>query len=266
MISVARIAAVTALAAGLCVPALAAQRPKWEVGAGALASYSPAYRGSGESDFSGFPVLYFVYRGESFSILPDGLFDIDADDTRRFRFGLSFNVNGSVDSADRLGLGDLDPVIEAGLSASVALLADGKNRLDVKLAARGAWLTGDSLFVQSGFIGFVIEPEISYLVTLTDQARMGFSISAPFATDRKFGEVYYGTFGYNGQSGYLGTDFKIRYVNDLTPRFRLLADVTLSANGGAANADSPLHTEDFGFGARIGFTYALWQSEAMSGR
>ena len=102
------LAAASALA---LMPAAAAPKPKWEVGVGAFATYSPAYWGASRDsdDFGGFPVVYFIYRGEDISIFSNGLFDVDSNNTERFTFGVSVDGSGGVDSEDRHGLGDIDP-------------------------------------------------------------------------------------------------------------------------------------------------------------
>jgi MipA family protein len=263
--------ATAAAAAFAATPAFAAGKPLWEIGIGAFGTYSPTYRGSDESDAGGFPVVYFAYRGENFSILSDGLFDIDAASQDSFDFGFSFDFGGSIDSPDRLNLGDATSIVEFGPRAGFALLADGSQRLEASLAIRAAYLIDDtqigfSRLISSGFAGAVIEPELSYKIALTDRARMAFTVSALWATDDNYADVRYGTNLFRASAGYMGTDFRIRYVNDLTDRFRLVADVTASYNGGAENRASPLFREDWGFSARIGFTYALFQSEARAAR
>ncbi len=240
-------------------------KPRWEVGVGGFGTYSAAYPGSDESDFGGFPLAYFSYRGENFSILPDGLFGIDLEGPA-FDFGASFDFNGGVDSEDRLGLGDTEPLAQFGPDVKVALTRSRESRLVLGVAARAAYLFDDSPFVEGGFVGFVIEPELAYRFALTDQARMQLSISAQFSTDDDYGEIFYGTPLYRGQSGYIGTDIKVRYVNDISDRFRLIAEVKATSLSGSANEDSPLLRDDWNFGARLGFTYVIWQSEARAGR
>jgi outer membrane scaffolding protein for murein synthesis (MipA/OmpV family) len=261
-----------AAAAAIAAPsAIAAEKPLWEIGIGAFGTYSPIYRGSDKSEAGGFPVVYISYRGKTFSILSDGLFDVDADSTEGFDFGLSFDFSGSIDSEDRLFLGDSTAIIELGPRVGFALFADGTQRLEANLAVRAAYLWDDtqigvSRLVSGGFAGAVIEPELAYKVELTDRSRMGIAVSALWATDDKYADVLYGTSLYRASGGYLGTDIRLRYVNDLTDRFRLVAQVTASYNGGAENRDSPLFREDWGFSARLGFTYALVQSAERAQR
>lgn len=252
--AIACLAAASALA---LLPASAAQKPKWEVGVGGFGTYGPAYWGSSESDFGGFPVVYVTYRGDGFSILSDGLFDVDAGDTERFSFGLSLDGNGGVDSEDRLFLGDIDPVIEAGPQITYALLADGKSRFEISLAARVAYQFGE------GFEGYVIEPSVAYLTTISPTTRLGLSVTPKFAYD-DYNDIYYSTPGYDAEDGYVGTAVALNVVNDVSDRLRISAEAKVILVGGSENEDSPLVTEDTNYSFRLGFTYSIWQSSTMT--
>jgi outer membrane scaffolding protein for murein synthesis (MipA/OmpV family) len=249
------LAAASALA---LMPATAAPKPKWEIGVGAFGTYGPAYWGSSESDFGGFPVLYVTYRGDGFSILSEGLFDVNADDTDRFSFGLSLDGNGGVDSEDRLFLGDIDPVIEAGPKLTFALFANGQSRLEVSVAARIAYEFGED------FQGYVIEPSVAYLTTLSPTTRLGFSVTPKFGFD-DYNDLYYSTPGFDAESGYIGTALALNLVNDISDRFRISAEAKVILLGGAENEDSPLVQEDTNYSFRLGFTYSIWQSDTMTG-
>lgn len=249
------LAAASALA---LTPASAAPKPKWEVGVGGFVTYGAAYWGSDESDVGGFPVLYFIYRGKDFSILSNGLFDIDAGDKDRFSFGLSLDGNGGVDSEDRLFLGDIDPVIEAGPMLTFALFADGKSRLEVSVAARVAYEFGED------FQGYVIEPSVAYLTTLSPTTRLGISATPKFGFD-DYNDLYYSTPGFDAEDGYVGTAVALKLVNDVSERLRLSAEAKVILLGGSENEDSALIQEDTNFSVRIGFTYSIWQSEATTG-
>ncbi|MFT3809151.1 MAG: MipA/OmpV family protein [Micropepsaceae bacterium] len=256
----------TALAclAAACALALttadAAPKPKWEIGVGAVGTYGPAFWGaSREADsFSGFPVAYVVYRGKNFSILPDGVFGIDAGNTERFSFSLSIDGSGGVDSEDRYGLGDIDPVLEAGPEIKFALLANGSSRLEVGLAARAAYQLGE------GFEGWVIEPSVSYLFTLTDTTRMRLTAAAKWGS-RDYNDLWYSDGFYIADSGYIGASFAIAYVNDLTDRLRLSAQAkVMTVDGSEMDDFASLVQDDTNYSFRIGFTYAIWQSSAMT--
>lgn len=235
------------------IPADAAPRPKWEVGVGGFATYSPAYWGSSESDLGGFPVAYFIYRGDGFSIFSNGLFDVDATNTNSFDFGISVDGSGGVDSEDRLGLGDIEPVLEAGPRVTAALFANGTSRLEVSLAARVAYQWGED------FEGWVLEPSIAYLTALSPSTRLGISATPRFGYD-DYNDLWYSTPGYDAEDGYMGTAFALNMASDLSDRLRLSGRVQAVWTGGSENEDSPLHQEDWNVSARIGFTYAIWQS------
>ncbi|BCW89826.1 hypothetical protein sos41_29940 [Alphaproteobacteria bacterium SO-S41] len=246
-----------AAAAALVATADAKPQPVWEIGLGAFATYSPAYYGSSESTFGGFPVVYFSYRGEDFSILSNGLYDVAASSEKRFDFGLSVDIGGNVDSEDRLFLGDIDYVGEVGPKITVALFANGTSRFEVGVAARAAFELGE------GYIGYVIQPEVAYLTTLSSTTRLGISVAPKFGFDG-YNERFYATPFFAADSGYIGTDISLKLVNDVSDRFRISGEVKAISLSGAENEDSPLYQEDWNYAVRIGFTYAIYQSEAMT--
>lgn len=251
------LAAASALA---LLPADAAPKPKWEVGVGAFATYSPAYWGASRDsdDFGGFPVVYFIYRGDNFSLFSNGLFDVDATNTDRFTFGVSVDGSGGVDSADRFGLGDIDPVLEVGPKITVALFATGTQRLEASLAARLAYQWGED------FEGWVFEPSVAYLVSLTDTTRLGFTLTSKFGSE-DYNDLWYSDGFYVADSGYIGSSFAIDYVQDLSDHLRLSAQAKIMTVEGSEMDDfASLIEEDTNYSFRLGFTYSIWQSSEMA--
>jgi outer membrane scaffolding protein for murein synthesis (MipA/OmpV family) len=246
-----------AAAAALAATAVAKPRPVWEIGVGGFATYSPAYYGASESSFGGFPVAYVTYRGDDFSILSSGLFDVDSANTKTFDFGLSLDFGGSVDSEDRLFLGDIDFVGEIGPRFALALYQDGNSRLEVALAGRAAFEW------DNGYVGYVIQPEVSYKTSLSRDTRIGFLIAPKFGFDG-YNDLYYSTPFFDAENGYIGTDLVVTLASDITERLRFSASAKAIAMSGAKNIDSPLYQEDWNFAARVGFTYAIWQSDEMT--
>lgn len=241
-------------AAALVTGADAKTKPVWEIGVGGFATYSPNYLGSSDSSFGGFPVAYFTYRSKNFSILRNGMYNVEASDTTRFDFNVSLDVGGKVDSADRLNLGDIDYVGEIGPELIVALYADGKTRLEAAVAARAAFEW------DNGYVGYVIQPRLSYLTTLSPSTRLGLSVSPKFGFDG-YNELYYSTPVFAAKDGYIGTEIGLRLVNDVSDRFRLSGEVKAISLGGAENEASALYQEDWNVAVRVGFTYAIWQSD-----
>ena len=242
-------------AAALAAPAAAADsKPRWEIGVGAFATYSPAYYGASQSDFGGFPVIYLAYRGDDFSILPNGLYDVDAGNEKSVDFGLSVDLSGSVDSEDRLGLGDIDYVGEIGPEISFALFANGRSRVEAAVALRAAFEW------DNGYIGYVVQPRLAYLTTLSPTTRLGLSVAPKFGFDG-YNELFYSTPGFTAGDGYIGTDIALKLVNDVSGRLRLSGEIKAISLSGAENEASALYQEDWNFSVRAGFTYASWQSE-----
>ena len=86
--------AAAASAALICAPE-ARTRPTWEIGVGGFVTYGPVYYGSSDSSFGGFPIGYFTYRGEHFSIMSNGLYDVDADNENPFELSVSVDLAGT---------------------------------------------------------------------------------------------------------------------------------------------------------------------------
>lgn len=251
------LACFAAAAAVLAGSAAAQPKPVWEIGIGAFATYSPAYYGSSKDSFGGFPVAYFTYRGKDFSILPNGLYDVDATDESRFDFGLSVDIGGSVDSEDRLFLGDIDFLGEVGPEITVALYANGRSRLEAAVAVRAAFEW------DNGYVGYVVQPRVAYLTTLSSTTRLGLQVAPKFGFDG-YNQLFYSTPGFAASDGYIGTDISLKLVNDVSDRFRLSGELKAISLGGAENEASALYQEDWNFAVRVGFTYAIWQSDSMT--
>lgn len=246
-------------AAVMALPAAAKEKPRWEIGVGGVGSYSPAYYGSGEYSFGAFPIVYFSYRGDDFSFLPNGLYDVASYDTSTWGFGFSFDSGGDVKSEDRFNLGKIKTVLEAGPEFTVALLANGRSRIELNLAARVAYEWGED------FEGWVLEPEIAYLTTLTNSTRLGLSIAPKFGFD-KYNDFFYSgcptaTTCYDAKEGYIGTAVGLQLVYDISDRFRISGEAKGIVVSGSKIDDSPFVEKDFNYSFRLALTYAIWQSD-----
>ena len=179
---------------------------------------------------------------------------MDATNEKTFDFGLSVDLTGSVDSEDRLFLGDIDYVGEIGPEISVALFANGRSRLQVGVAARAAFEW------DNGYVGYVIQPKIAYLTSLSDTTRLGLEVAPKFGFDG-YNDLFYSTPFFDAENGYVGTDISLKLVNDVSDRLRLSGELKAISLSGAKNEDSPLYQEDWNFAVRVGATYALYQSD-----
>ena len=131
------------LLAGLVAgPALAAEKPLWELGVGMSALSFPDYRGADESSFFAIPFPYVVYRGTFFKADKDGVrgsfFDNDRIDLN-VSIGASVPVSSDENRA-REGMPDLQPTVELGPSLDLTLWRsqDRRYTLDLRLPARAA--------------------------------------------------------------------------------------------------------------------------------
>lgn len=235
----------------------AAPKPKWEVGVGGFATYGADFWGSSHEEFSGFPVIYFIYRGDGFSILSNGLYDVDSGNTDRFTLGVSIDGSGGVDREDDYGLPDIDPVLEIGPQITFALFATGTQRLEVSLAARVAYQWGE------GFEGWVIEPAVAYLTNLSDSTRLGLTVTAKFGSD-DYNDLWYTDGMYVAEGGYIGTSVAASLVHDVSERLRLSAQAKVIFVNRDETFSPILVEEDTNYSFRIGFTYSIWQSETTS--
>jgi hypothetical protein len=179
---------------------------------------------------------------------------VDAGNEKSVDFGLSVDLSGSVDSEDRLGLGDIDYVGEIGPEISFALFANGRSRVEAAVALRAAFEW------DNGYIGYVVQPRLAYLTTLSPTTRLGLSVAPKFGFDG-YNELFYSTPGFTAGDGYIGTDIALKLVNDVSGRLRLSGEIKAISLSGAENEASALYQEDWNFSVRAGFTYAIWQSE-----
>jgi outer membrane scaffolding protein for murein synthesis (MipA/OmpV family) len=250
-------------AALAAVPAAAKPKPRWEVGVGGVGSYSPAFYGSDQYSFGAFPIIYFSYRGEDFSFLPNGLYDVAAYDRSEWGIGFSFDSGGDVKSVDRFNLGKIGTVLEAGPEVTVALLANGRSRIEASVAARVVYEWGED------FEGWVLEPKLAYLTTLTNDSRLGLSIAPKFGFDRYNDFFYSGcptaTTCYDAKQGYIGTAVGLQLVYDMTDRMRISGEAKGIIVSGSKIDDSPFVDKDFNYAVRIALTYSIWQSDELVG-
>ena len=166
---------------------------EWELGIGLAALDIPFYPGSSQSDSYVFPLPYFLYRSENLKI-ENGL-EATLFRTPRTRFNLSADfavpVN-SQDSTSRMGMPDLNLVIQLGPSLEITL-AGGRfkpshTRLDLPVRAA---IETDLGSAES--VGWIFEPRLTY--ETRRPYKLGFaqliSGGLRFATE-ELNQFYYG--------------------------------------------------------------------------
>lgn len=235
-----------------------AERPLWELGAGATALSWPAYPGSAERTFFALPFPYVVYRGAFLRAEGQqvrGLFF----DTDRLELDVSGSGSPSVDSDDvpvREGMPDLDLSFELGPSLKAYLYRGRRDTLTAALNLR-ALMSLD--FPDMSYQGLLLNPalqwERNWLPTLATGAVLNlrfadsgyhdyfYAVAPEFATASR--PEYAARAGYNGTSFALFGELRLR--RDW--RLRLVADVR--SLHGAAFRDSPLVERRHGFSVHL---------------
>jgi outer membrane scaffolding protein for murein synthesis (MipA/OmpV family) len=241
------------LAACLCLAAGAAwaDKPLWEIGAGAAFVDFATYRGSDQYKSYVLPSPYVVYRGK--------FLQVDREKIRGLLFKsdwaeLDISVNGSVpvkssDTPARAGMPDLDPTLELGpsLNLTLAKSADGNRKLDLRLPVRYAW---GSDFSSIHGVGWLFQPQLNLDVT-NMSALPGWNLgllTGPIFADKAYHQYFYGVDpqyatasrpAYQARGGYAGMQF-IAALSKRYPDYWVGGFVKLDDLHGAVFADSPL--------------------------
>ncbi len=144
-------------------PALGAEKPLWEVGAGGGFLMMPDYRGSDKTRPYLLPFPYAVYRGGIFRIEDKRL---NARIFKTDRVTLDASGYGAVpvksdDNDARRGMQDLDSTFEVGPALRVKLLEARENwcRLSVALPVRAVFSTD---FRSVRYEGWVFSPRLNF--------------------------------------------------------------------------------------------------------
>jgi outer membrane protein len=256
------------------IPAQVPDRPKWEVGIGALAFITPNYPASDDYRTLAFPAPYFVYRGR--------VLQADDEGSRlRHRFTpnieLGFSGGGALssnsnDSGARRGMPDLDYLVEAG--PNLRLSFDGptpRSKLQLDLPVRAVFSVGSDLRSR----GFTFAPELAFMSSYLrkDRLTLRLSLGSDWATEALHDYFYeveprYAIEGqrpaYSASAGYLGSSIGTRLTYAFTPRVSGFAAVRYYQYSGAANENSPLFERDDNTSLVVGFIWSLWQSRARA--
>jgi len=253
--------------------ASAAERPLWELGAGAAALRLPDYRGSDQSRGYVYPLPYVRYRGEVLKM----------DDRRgiaallllqRGRAELDVSLYASQpapsdQNAARQGMPDLEPTVELGPVLKLSLWEDARRRreLSLQLPVRPAFALD---FPSARYIGVVFNPVLDYFVRDTGPGggwRLGLQ-AGPVFTDARYNRYYYQVDpayataarpAYAARGGYGGTQFTMS-MSKRFDRIWVGAFVRAYALDGAAFEESPLVRRRTSLLAGFGIAYVFAES------
>lgn len=254
----------------LAQPALAEEKPLWEIGLGAAGVTFPDYRGSDRQSGYVLPMPYFVYRGEHLKADRNGMrasfFDNDRLDIN-LSLAASLPVN-SKDNSARVGMPDLKPTIEIGPSFDVTLWQSKAQglKLDLRLPIRAA-ITLES---SPKYVGWVFSPRVNLDVNHFAGVRglnLGI-LAGPLFADRKNNaytysvEAPYATAtrpAYEAGGGYAGA----QVTTALSKRFDKVwvgAFARYDNLSGAHFADSPLVKRKHAYSAGLAASWVFGES------
>jgi outer membrane scaffolding protein for murein synthesis (MipA/OmpV family) len=255
----------------LVPPARAETLPRWEFGIGPAGFSLPDYRGSDEQRGYLVPFPYFKYRGERLEIDRDGiLFKTD-----RLKLGLSVAVAPGVDSDDndaRIGMPDLDPVLQLGPVLEVMLWRDPERHRRVSLALpfRGVFAVDGSDFDR---IGTLFSPNLKF--EFDSRESPGWDVTTaigPIYATEKYHDYYYevtpafarlGRPTFDAESGYGGV--RLTFVaTKRFPQYWLGAFARYDDLSGAKFGDSPLVKRDYAVMAGVGIAWIVAKSKHAS--
>ncbi|MBT4043796.1 MAG: MipA/OmpV family protein [Rhodospirillaceae bacterium] len=252
-------------------PALAEEKPLFELGVAGGVGYIPDYPAAGQSHFNGIALPFPIYRGDFFRSDSKGLLRGRLVHSRDFELDISLAGSLDTDSDDndaRLGMPDLDHMAELGprIQWTVARAAKWA-KIDLELPIRAVFSTDFSSVEHRGFL---IEPQIAYqhgnffdsgaklklgisaLIADEDLQDYFYQVDAPFVTSARA--------AYDGQGGYLGSKLRLLLQLPLSKTMKVFMAADLNSHHGAANEDSPLYREDLTYGAGVGLIWSFYQS------
>lgn len=235
----------------------------------------PAYPSSANNNLTLLPIPVPVYRGkflrfgESFEDLASG------EVLKNGRFNLSIGVSAgfpeeSNDLPLRVGMPDLDFLIEAGPELEIALRGNAQENRELKLSMQlRAAVSLDGFDPTSR--GFIFNPEVEYFVrdwlgpeneirfrvspswASSDYMDYFFGVGEPFATPTRA--------AFNASSGYLNTELLLGLNRKISERLEFRGSVRLWVNKGTANNRSPLFQRNYDTGIRLAVFWTAWESK-----
>lgn len=244
----------------------AGEQSRWELGAGLALVNLPHYPGASQSSILLAPFPYPVYHSETINLDEEGLVASVAESGR---FSLKASVNGSLPVSDkdndaRIGMNDLDLVVETGPSLHIALREWGDSELRLEIPVRAAfkittdsfpeytgWTSNPGIYYETDYGPWHWESSIGAIWSNSDYHGFFYDVDAEFATATR--PEYHSGGGFTGWRS--SATIKRRWGN-----FIGLGYVRYMNFSGAANTDSPLLIEDNYLAAGVSLVYMLFGS------
>ena len=250
-----------------------AGRPLWEVGLAGVGGYVADYPGAAQSRFRGFPVPYFIYRGETLRAGDSGIVRGRFRFSEALEFDLSFDGSLNADSDKntlRRGMPDLDLLGEIGPQIIWRAWTENDRSITLNLPIRAMLSFGDGGIRSRGF---VLNPRITY----RDRAFIGgntlsLSVGPIFATEKLMDYFYEirpqfalrDRPAFDADSGYLGSEVSLGLSRRLTPQVRLFVGSQIGLFSGATNRRSTLLARETNWNFALGLSWAIWESSRRS--
>ena len=245
--------------------------PLWEFGLAAYGRFGPAYPASEDSQLDAFPLPYPIYRGKFLRMGDDTDKPVRTHLFRRDRvkLDLDFGINFSAKSDDidaRTGMPDLDLLVEMGPELEFQFAPEPfGGKIFLALQARGA-ASVDGL--NPDWRGVVYSTELrferrfqasEFIVKLTPEwASEGYmdffyGVAPVYATAERP--------AYEAGSGYLGTRLSLTLRHAISSTLDIVGGLRFGFYQGAANANSPLFTQQTTSGVMLALVWKFWASE-----
>jgi len=242
--------------------------PLWEAGVGAFGVTTPAYPGADDRNGRVLALPFLLYRGEVLRADQSGVgARLFRSDKVEFDIGLAGALPSDSDDVEaREGMPDLGTLFEFGPRLKIKLAdLSPTSRLRAELPLRAVIEARGGLRRQ----GWTFEPRLAYELR-APRAPWAFEASASVVfgdqrLNRYFYEVasQYATTSrpaYQADAGLVLARLGLFATRQMNPDLRLFGFVRYESYAGSANRDSPLHQQNSGASAGIGFAWTLARS------
>lgn len=245
--------------------------PLWEFGLAAYARFGPAYPASEEWQLNIIPLPYPIYRGKILRMGDHTDNPVRAHLLRRDRVKLDLNFGGNFaangDDIDaRTGMPDLDLLLEVGPELEFQFTPEPfGGKMFLALQARGA-ASLDGL--NPDWRGMVYSTEFKFERPF--QSSEFILRLAPEWASTDYMDFFYGVApayamperpAYEAGNGYLGTRLSLTLRYAITRKFDIVGGLRFGFYHGAANADSPLFTQQTTSWVMLALIWKFWASE-----
>jgi MipA family protein len=263
--------AVAGLLSAAAAPAIAEDKPLWELGVGTGVLVFNDYRGSNTTHAYPLPFPYFVYRGKLFKADDKGLRGLFLNQER---VELELSVNGTApvrNNAARSGMPELRSTVEIGPQLDVHLWRsdDRRVRLDLRLPVRSAF----TVQAEPRLVGTFVAPNLSLDIGQSPGSegwKLGL-LAGPLFADHRYDGYFYsvapqfaiaGRPAFDAPAGYAGAQMLVALTRRY-PNWWIGAYVRHDTLAGASFAASPLVKSDSYWSGGVGIAWIIGRSSQL---